>query len=53
MTPNAIQTTTPDVVLQLDNVSIWYTPEKSAVTKVSAEIYDHEITAIMLSLIHI
>lgn len=47
MTPNAIQTTTPNVVLQLDNVSIWYTPEKSAVTNVSAEIYDHEITAIM------
>ena len=47
MTPNSIQTTTPDVVLQLDNVSIWYTPEKSAVTNVSAEIYDHEITAIM------
>ena len=47
MTPNSIQTTTPEVVLQLDNVSIWYTPEKSAVTNVSAEIYDHEITAIM------
>ena len=64
MTLNAIQTTTPDVVLQLDNVSIWYTSEKSAVTNVSAEIHDHEITAIMgpsgcgkstllLSLIHI
>ena len=47
MTPNSIQTTPPDVVLQLDNVSIWYTPEKSAVTNVSADIYDHEITAIM------
>ena len=47
MTPTSIQTTTPDVVLQLDNVSIWYTPEKSAVTNVSAEIHDHEITAIM------
>ena len=47
MTPTSIQTTTPEVVLQLDNVSIWYTPEKSAVTNVSAEIYDHEITAIM------
>src|SRR3712207_8359516 len=35
------------VVLQLQDVSIWYSPEKSAVSNVSADIYDHEITAIM------
>lgn len=47
---NTPQTPTPEnnpIILELDNVSISYTPEKIAVNQVSANIYDKSITAIM------